>query len=320
MEPILDETSLIPCAVWTPAERIILLASTLRSLDNIGVSPVLRSVRDAPDRDIGAGRGLRGWCFDRITDRDAGRLVAARLGKQPYIDGQDGLLVAAEGDRAISAMAHGVPVLGLAVAALNECPSLAIGNAAYPEGNRAISVTLHCLDESGEYSETITVPHLVTPGDVTASSGWIIEKIDRQLTNGKRLIDCSPEVFSYLRFGAKAQSQIRELTGTEPVFRQLIRHLRALNQGARDWAAETAYIPSGALAWSPESESTLGHKKYGPMRDFPMPEGFEPERWSLHTKLTGGGGARLYFMAKRTEEQPVVLIGYFGAHLPTANF
>jgi hypothetical protein len=59
---------------------------------------------------------------------------------------------------------------------------------------------------------------------------------------------------------------------------------------------------------------------YGPQRDFPVPEGFKPRRWSDHTKLSGGAGARLYFHAERTDEQAVVLIGYFGDHLPTVRF
>ncbi len=318
MEPILDETSLLPCNTWKPSVRIRSLALTLQSLDALGVSPVLRSVRDAPDLDIGAGRGLRGWCFDHTTDRDAGRLVANRLGKQPFIDGAGGLLALAEGARAIEAKAHGITVLGLAVAALNECPSVALGRAAYPEGNRVLAVTLTCLDETGEYAETVTIPHLVTPDDVTKCSGWIVERIDRDITNGDRLLLRAVEVFPFLRFGARARSQIRDTIGSEPVFRQLIRHLRALNHGARDWNLNTPFVPAGAVTWSSESNATLSHGKYGPMRDFPVPDGFAFDRWSRHTKLSNG--VRLYFREVRMEEGPVVLIGYFGAHLPTVEF
>jgi hypothetical protein len=56
------------------------------------------------------------------------------------------------------------------------------------------------------------------------------------------------------------------------------------------------------------------------MRDFPSPEGFEQERWSLHTKLTGGAGARMYFRAIRSPEGVAVLIGYFGHHLPCMRY
>jgi len=53
---------------------------------------------------------------------------------------------------------------------------------------------------------------------------------------------------------------------------------------------------------------------------FPMPKGFKKRRWSDHTKLSGGAGARLYFHSERTGETAVVLIGYFGDHLPTVRF
>jgi hypothetical protein len=188
----------------------------------------------------------------------------------------------------------------------------------YPAGGGFLSVTLTYLDDASECSDTMAVPHLVTPEEVAACRDWIVERIDRTLFNGECLMASAAAVFPYLRFGTRAQSQVNALTGAEPVFPQLIRHLRALNQGARDWDLDTSYAPAGALAWSFESKSTLKHGRYGPMRDFSMPAGVAAERWSHHTKLMGG--ARLYFRAIRTDEGPIVLIGYFGDHLPTVEF
>jgi len=169
MRTILDETSLVPCPVWSPAARALDLARSLQAFDGLGAPRVLRSVRDAADRDIGNGFGLRIWCFDRATDRDAGRLLATRLASQPFIDGAGGLFAVAEGVRAVEAAVNGASALGAGLAAL-------------------------------------------TDGVVDA------------------------------------------------------------------------------------------------------------ERWSLHTKLTGGGGPRLYFRAVRPESGAVVLIGYFGDHLPTVKY
>ena len=113
---------------------------------------------------------------------------------------------------------------------------------------------------------------------------------------------------------------ITGLVGTEQVFRQLVRHLRALDHGARDWLPGMQYVPGSALSWSCESKATLDHSRYGPMRDFPVPDGFMIERWSYHAKLTGGGGFRLYFRPDRIAGKPVVLVGYFGAHLPSLKY
>ena len=109
MEPALDEASLIPCTKTPLADRVRQLADTLKALDSLGAPRVLRSVRDAADRDLADGRGLRQWCFDKLTPRDAGRFVAIRLDKAPYIDGRDGLFVEAEAGRAIQPSVSGTP-------------------------------------------------------------------------------------------------------------------------------------------------------------------------------------------------------------------
>ncbi len=280
---------------------------------------MLRSVRDAADRDIAQGRGLRGWCFDQGTDRDSGRLLANRLGKQPFIDGADGLFAAREGDRAIEARVKDVVVFGLGLAALEDGAALALVSQARPAGAAAVPVELTYLNESEAITESLPVPCLVSDADVETNRDYVVERVDRSIATGPGLVERIPELFPLLRFGALALQQLAALNGTEPVFRQLLRHLRALDQGARNWAPTAPYSPAGCLPWSPESGTTLGHRKYGPLRDFPAPEGFPPERWSLHTKLTGGAGARLYFRAVRSDQESIVLIGYFGDHLPTVS-
>lgn len=118
MDVILDETSLVPCNDWNPARRIQTLATSLKKLDELGCSRVLRSVRTAADHDIGQGHGLRRWCFDQRTNREAGRFIAQRLDKQPFIDGANGLFATVEGERVIEGRVLGTTVIGLTFAAL----------------------------------------------------------------------------------------------------------------------------------------------------------------------------------------------------------
>lgn len=319
MDVMLDETSLAPCDDWTPARRIQTLASTLKALDQLGCARVLRSVRAAAVQDIGQGRGLQGWCFDPATNRDAGRFIAQRLGKQPFIDGADGLFAEAEGERVIEGSALGATVIGLAFAALTGAPAVALFSAALPVG-RAVAVDLTTLDAEGEIRETVHICRLVTEDDVLQHSESIKRGIEDSVVDGDQLLKRADELFPRLRFGPRAVHQITALTGNEPVFHQLFRHLRALDQGAAAWQSDTQYSLANAITWSRESNPTLDHGSYGPLRDFPMPEGFTPRRWSNHTKLSGGAGARLYFDAERTGKTAVVLIGYFGDHLPTVNY
>lgn len=319
MEPILDERSLVPCGGLSASERIVRLARTLRALDMTGASRVLRSVRDAPHRDIGDGRGLKGWCFDRGTDRDAGRFVAARLGKQPFVDGEGGLFASAEGGRAVEATVDEELVLGLGLAALNDEPAVRL-ESAQPTRAAQVAVELLVVDEEGEITQRNHVWLFGAEAEVEAAREALVARLDRSLSDGLAILDRCADLFPSIRFGEKAAAQIEALRGTEPVFRQLLRHLRALQEGVDGWAEGVAYEPV-AVSFSPESKATLEHGSYGPMRDFPAPAGFAPGRWSLHTKLTGGNGARLYF---RPERGPggaaVVLVGYFGAHLPTVRF
>ncbi len=263
--------------------------------------------------------GLRRWCFHEETNRDAGKLVAQRLGRQPFIDGADGLFAEAEGERAIEGRVSGATVIGLTFAALTESPAVALVSMTLPASTDVV-VDLTTVDADEELQESVHVCRVVTKEDVRQRCTFIEERVEQSVPDGAGLLDRAGELFPQLRFGPGVVPQIAALTGNEPVFHQLFRHLRALNKGAVSWQRENDYSPAEAISWSRESSTTLKHGKYGPMRDFPMPDGFEKRRWSDHTKLSGGAGARLYFHAERTGEHAVVLIGYFGKHLPTVLF
>lgn len=318
MEPILDESSLVPCSTRSPAARIEALASTLKALDGLGVVRVLRSVRDAADRDLGDGRGLRSWCFAGTTtkEKDAGRLIAARLDKQPYIDGDSGLFAAAEGPRAVEAQLGGQQVVGLGLAALTDAIVVALTTKELAAG-AILTIDLTYVDEDGQREERVPVVVFTSEQEVTAARQAVVDRVDRAVPNGAGILERLAELFPRLRLGIDASTPIGALAGTETVFRQLVRHLRALDEGARTWT-DGQYAPP-AVSFSVESAATLNHGSYGPMRDFAMPDGFAFERWSLHTKLTGGNGARMYFRAERVQGEAVVLVGYFGDHLPTVR-
>ena len=116
-------------------------------------------------------------------------------------------------------------------------------------------------------------------------------------------------------------------SGTEAFFRQVVRHLGALDRAGGTWK-EGPFSPAG-ISFSVESQATLSHGEYGPMRDFPTPDGFDTDRWSLHTKFTGGTGGRMYYKTLEVMERDAagmerrgmrVAIGYVGPHLPTVRF
>lgn len=318
MEPVLDETSLVPCAAWVPAVRISALSSVLASLDRLGAPRVLRSVSGAADRDIYQGRGLRNWCFAAGTNRDAGLLLASRLSRQPFIDGSDGLLAAAEGARVLETRTNGELVFGLGLGALEGRVVTALAGGARPVG---ALVEVQVLDATADELVEVSVPVFAYAQgpEIDRDAASVQALVDESLRDGRLMLERFADVFPHLRLGTTASGAIGQLTGSETVYRQLLRHLRALNAAVSAWTAGTTLAPQG-ITFSVESGATLESGKFGPIRDFPTPNGFAHERWSLHTKLTGGAGARLYYRPVWTAEAKVALIGYFGPHLPCVRF
>lgn len=318
MEPVLDETSLVPCPNFAPADRIVALANVLKKLDDVGMSPVLRMVSGAADLDIAQGRGLRIWCSDKKINRDARLLIANRLGRSPFIDGPNGLMARAEGARVLETQTNSKVVYGLGLGALEGQPVASLASSAMPIGRH---VQVQVLDASTDpvAVTNVEVFAYVRDCEVAANASMLKQLLYASISSGQALLDCLAKIFPYLRVGPEARESISALSGSEPVFRQLIRHLHALNIAADVWPADTSYQPDG-ITFSQESDQTLWHGRYGPMREFQTPEGFEHERWSFHTKLTGGKGARLYYRAVRTANTKAILIGYFGDHLPCVRY
>lgn len=327
MEPALDEASLIPCPTTHPADRITRLAGTLRALDQLGVPRVLRSVRDAADRDIGGGRGLRQWCFDLQTPRDDGRFLAMRLDKAPFIDGANGLFTAIEGGRAIHPTIDGILSLGGGHVALTEGVLTLLSGSTWPT-KKPVVVRIEAMTEEDEWTDEVLVDAVDSAAEVRTLADTIGAKVDASVTGGPILWERLPELFPRLVVGERAAEQLILLTGSEPFFPQVLRHLRALNRAALSWKPGLPFSPEG-VTFSVESEATLKDGKLGPLRDFPTPPEFSAERWTLHTKLTGGNGARLYykpqeFVNTETEGEPkrkmLVAVGYLGPHLATVRY
>lgn len=327
MQPALDEASLVTCPIRTPAERIRALAESLRALDELGAPRVLRSVRDAADRDLRDGGGLRRWCFDRLTQREAGILVAQRLGKAPYIDGVNGLFATSEGARVVEPTIGGVCSLGGGYVALTDGLLVLLGGSTWPP-SKPVVVRLAVLTEDDEQTEEVIVDAADCAEEVNAVADSVERKIHAAVSNGRVLVDRLPELFPRIVLGSRASEQVAELTGTEPFFHQLLRHLRALDRAAERWTPGTTFSPAG-VTHSAESQATLNHGTYGPLRDFPTPSGFSDGRWSMHTKITGGNGARLYFKAQAIRDTALgdtpsgpslIAVGYVGPHLPTVKY
>lgn len=319
MEPVLDETSLVPCTELDATERLRRLAEALQQMDRLGYPLVLRRSQYAADAVIGGGRTLRQWLSPTGNRQGVASLLLHRLAKAPYIDGEDGLMRQQEGDSVMETRVAGEPVIGLGYAAVTRSVAFCLGSGQESRGEK-ISVQIKSLEESGEETEELRVVQTyVDKSEVCGHEEDLLKSLYASVGSGRELVDRRADLWNLLEFGDDAVRSIATLTGNERVFRQLMRHLRSLQVAASVWQPGCPFEPS--VTSSRESPSTLQHRVHGPKRDFATPQGYRHERWSWHTKLTGGNGTRLYYRPVFPCDGGVVkvLIGYFGDHLSTVN-
>lgn len=321
MEIALDEASLVPSDLLAPDDRVSRLAKAVKALDELGAPRSLRAVRDAPDRDIGGGRGLRHHL--RISqDKDLARLIALRLTKQPYIDGPDGLFVDTEESRLVEPSIDGVRSFGGGYVAHTDGVLLQLIRDP-GAGVVRVVVQLHVLTDDAEWTDEVDIDAVDSPQRVESQKPLLVAKINAGVQDGPKLIERLPELFPNLILGERAREQLAGLDGSEPYFRQVLRHLRALSEGTSQWRQGSVFKPAGVTS-SPESATTLDMFK--DERTFPTPDGFEVGPWSHHTKLTGGNGARLYYKvrpisASGTQASSLqIAVGYVGPHLRTKKY
>lgn len=321
MEAVFNERSLEPARARTIGllDRVAELAESVKALHSIGLPRFLRIAQRVPDTDVGDGFTLRRLCFQAGPHKEARQYLGSLLSKAPFVEA---LYQRAEGLDAVECRWRETLVLGLGLAALREDLAVSLPKTAgfqEPWIEIALCTISGQNDADAEpITSTVRVVHVGEPAHVDVHSEWIRTRLTAEARSGEELWSERERLLPKLFFGPQAEKQLRSLTGNEAWWPQICRHLRQLNGGALDWRSGP-YQPEGALDWSEESEATLKHGVLGPKRDFPVPEGFEPVRFSSHTKIFVGN-QRIYFRPIRSGADARVLIGYVGRHLPTARF
>jgi hypothetical protein len=122
--------------------------------------------------------------------------------------------------------------------------------------------------------------------------------------------DKRQELFPNLMFCDGAARTLQALSGKEPYFTQICRHLFVLNSFCADWPAQ-GLIALKEISWSDESSSTLNNDDLRSKREFNCPDGVR-RLFTRHTKPTGGN-IRIHFLP--FSDQGKIMIGYIGPHL-----
>ena len=313
MQPILNELSVRPAQDGKPGlePRMEQLVAVVRALFGLGASRVLRSTRDAMNSEVAPDQSLARWLSDRGRLREEKQLLQALLSKAPYVDE---LLERNEPDSVALEFSLGDRACpGLGVAHLLEAPAVSLSGRDEFEVSD-LSIQMLRMDEHGaEDVFPVDVANFADPVQVDQRKAALRTRIMRDIPDGDTLWERRSELFPRLDFCARAERQVKKLHGNEIYFREICRHLFVLSDCLADWS-EGAFDPVG-IEWTPESNPTLQHRVYGPMRDIECPDG-EVRRFSAHSKLRSGN-QRIYFLAVKESRRSFV--GYVGPHLPTVR-
>ncbi|MBB3061092.1 hypothetical protein [Microbulbifer rhizosphaerae] len=288
-------------------ERMSLL---IQKLSEIGFSNQLRVTRDFATRTISTGYTIKNWAIDRSidTDRDLQRNLLLAASKGPYIED---LLEDAQDDFLVEYKFQGTEVFGLGLASLwNTCTVSLDADPAFSDDSLVVS--FYKADDVGEEESQINVVNLASLEHLETHRNSLRESLFLDISSGPALLEKAPLFFPSLSFGKSAQSQLMAMTGSEPYFPEIVRHLDVLNATMKDLESG-AFAPRG-ISWSTESQPTL--EMYGQRREFGCLDG-EVRRFSLHSKLMAAN-KRIYFFPIVNEQ--TVHIGYVGDHLPTVRF
>lgn len=320
MDPVLHELSVAPVSA-AAEERLAALASTLRSLDDLGLARVLRRTRDALDRYVEGEVTLREALL-KHPHREQRTFLLGRLSKAPFVEEMHRNREAATKSM-IEGAAGEARCRGAVFAYLTNAPAVSLfGHEAWEAD--AIPLSLVRMreeaDEAGAPDGTlekddVEVLQVATPGHVARCAKTLRERVLRAVSAGRELWERRGELFPRLDLGPDVEAQLGELTDVVEGFHLVVEALARLDAALRSWG--DGPLEPG-MKFSPESPSTLNHSTYGPLRDFRCADG-QTMRFSLHLKLFAGN-RRIYYAAYRSDGVGRAHVGYVGPHLSTTKY
>ncbi|HEX8672488.1 MAG TPA: hypothetical protein VF710_11405 [Longimicrobium sp.] len=318
MDLVLNELSLdvIASNVEEARARMDRLMGTIREARRLGADGPLRTVPGVHTREIASGYRVTNWLEDGIAQRESRELLRVLLAGAPYVPE---LVAAAENEagQLVEYTFASKVSPGLGLADLLDAPAVSL------QGDPSFQmdpITVHRRSIShGEDAEVleeldVEVCNLAHAKHSTARGAWIAERLASGVQDGEDLWHERATLFPFITFCGDTERQLRRLTGAEPGFRQILRHLRVLSATTRDWT-NGDFLPLRVGA-TRESESTLRHGVYGPKRKFQTPLG--KVQFSWHTKLVGEN-LRIYFSFESGPPK-TTYVAYVGPHLSTVRY
>ncbi len=311
MELIFNELSLsVPAPDQATARQwMATLCETMRTATDRGACRILRTTTEFWGQQLAVDYRIAQWSRDSSVDREMKRYVMSQAGKAPFIEKLQGI---EEDQRGIlsECLWDGQVAWGLGLADARGHSVVSIAEQAWC---RDPVTVIRCQVTDTDIPETESeICNWYDRASVINREDWLRERLQLELRSGADLVKRQPEILKRLSFTPGAVKQIRNLGGTETVFKSVVLHLLALNFQAVNWR-EGLFQDGYPFPCSGESESTL--QKFGDTRKFLCSDG-QRRLFSLKSKINQEGW-RIHFIPDSLARN--VLVGYVGPHLPTSG-
>jgi hypothetical protein len=133
-----------------------------------------------------------------------------------------------------------------------------------------VMVLVSILDEVEVKTDEKEVCSFTSSEQVTKRGEWIRERIQQEIIDGRTAWDKHNELFPSLTFCENASNSLQSMSGREPFFWQVCRHLLVLNSFCAEWPKQ-GIIELTGIRWSEESNSTLNNESLRSKREFNCP-------------------------------------------------
>jgi len=271
----------------------------------LGIIFTLRMSESFHAVELTAGYPIATWMTDQSVDRDDRVRFVRFATSSPYIDGD--LEETTFGD--CIAKGFGSCLINRSIAI--SCAS----DAAW--SMPVISVRVRRLSEDGTMSEIDeTVRNASEFKHWADHADWIRSEIAIEIQSGADLIARAHELVPNLRFGRSAVPQISALTGTERYFQWLLKSLLLADAEVSGW--DGGMFPHNRLPGPATGESgpVRNSARLRDMRNFATDDG-RTEFMEYHMKNLSEN-RRVHYLFEPSRR--MMVIGYFGEHLETAQF
>jgi hypothetical protein len=199
-------------------------------------------------------------------------------------------------------------ICGLGAAYLLD--SLAISLFSEPKWDKTkLNLQIEWLNEEGNLEkQSASICHASCVEHVQTYKEWINEWLRQQVKDGTELWERRVELFPHLIFCDNVCDNLVFLNVGNPLLRQVIKRLFALEHYSQNWLPDTAFDKEQLPNATPDSQTRL--QKYKTEFTFLCPDGKE-RLFSWHLRLTPDAW-RIHFEPEKPGE---IIIGYIGEKL-----